>query len=104
MHRPTLGLAALLFLLVGGGLWLWKDSVSPGLGGMLFRVGVVLGLFWLALPDLSRISGWLLGGAVAGCLVLAAGGWYYILVALAATGLGWFALRRVESAKDAKKA
>lgn len=80
---------------------LWTNSeagLQPGLGGMLFRVGIVLALFWLAWPDLARLSLWWVGGAIAGCLVLAAGGWYYILVALAAAGLGWFVLRSAGSA------
>lgn len=58
MSRTLLGLVALVFLLGGGlavafGLTHQSDWVS---GAVAVRVGAVLGVIWLALPEIRRTS------------------------------------------------
>ena len=54
MHRPTVGLIALALLAGAAACWFF------GLGSMalvtaFWRVGLVLSVLWLALPDLVRV-------------------------------------------------
>jgi len=67
MRRTTLGIIALLLLLVGaitavqgpGGASAW------GFSGVCIKSGLVLGALWLALPQIQSIAGrfprWLIG-------------------------------------------
>src|SRR5437016_2062573 len=59
-RRTKLGILTLLLLLLAGVLKLF-ESTSPlameGWGACL-RVGLILGSFWLAYPDLSRLPIW----------------------------------------------
>ena len=55
--RLTIGLFAVL-LLVAGFLLPSGDSLSAA-GGACLRVGILMGLWWFAYPQVSRIPRWL---------------------------------------------
>lgn len=61
MHRPTVGLIALA-LLAGAAACYSFGWGSMGLETAFWRVGLVLSVLWLALPDLGRVRNkfWLL--------------------------------------------
>ena len=50
-QRGLIGWLGILGLMIGGVLCLASENQQGGLGGSLFRAGVVLGSLWLALPD-----------------------------------------------------
>ncbi|HQU45854.1 MAG TPA: hypothetical protein PK867_23770 [Pirellulales bacterium] len=54
MHRPTVGLIALALLAGAAACWLFGYG-SAAIEGAFWRVGLVMGLLWLALPDLLRV-------------------------------------------------
>jgi hypothetical protein len=54
MHRPTVGLIALALLAGAAGCY-WYGGGSLALGTAFWRVGLVMALVWLALPDLARV-------------------------------------------------
>jgi hypothetical protein len=63
MHRPTVGLIALI-LLAGAAYYRMfpppsEDSVQVGLEGACVRLGIVMAALWLALPQLSRFPWWI---------------------------------------------
>lgn len=76
VNRPFVGVLAIACL-VGGGATLIFDSFNNPWAGALIRVGVLLVVFWIALPAGSRpaawanFTPWTLVGIVAGALVLA---------------------------------
>jgi hypothetical protein len=67
MRRHALGLMAIVLLAVGifarGGT---DDTIS----GTCLRVGSVLGIFWLAWPQLERIPAWAIGAIGLGLLIV----------------------------------
>ena len=72
MRRTTLGILAILLLVVGF-IVAWRgpeDGSAAGLAGGCVRVGLVLGALWLALPQITALAkgapGWLLGWFVRG--------------------------------------
>ena len=73
MHRPTVGLIALVCLAAAAWLWwfplTWQGSAA--LQGATTRIGLVMGAIWLALPQLSRIPGWILQLVAATALIVA---------------------------------
>jgi hypothetical protein len=74
MHRPTVGILALL-LLVSGGIFLAlsaeDDSWQTSAAGCL-RVGAILAVLWLALPEVTRpVSRWILLAVVVGIFLVA---------------------------------
>ena len=54
MHRPTVGLIALA-LLAGAAACYFFGWGSMALETAFWRVGLVLSVVWLALPDLGRV-------------------------------------------------
>ena len=73
MHRPTVGILAIVLLLVGGVLYFFGPSnerYQEWIGGCI-RVGAVLGALWLALPQLRRLPNWMVPVIFAMCMVLA---------------------------------
>ena len=50
-QRGLIGWLGVLGLLMGGVLCLSSEEQQGGLGGSLFRAGLVLGALWMALPD-----------------------------------------------------
>ena len=59
MRRHLLGLIALASLVSSAFIY-WCPPLAPyqAFGAMGLRVGLVLGVFWLALPDLDRLPPW----------------------------------------------
>ena len=76
MRRTTLGILALLLLVVGviAALRGPADGSAAGFAGGAVRVGLVLGALWLAWPQLASLAsraprwilGWFVGKRVAG--------------------------------------
>jgi hypothetical protein len=74
MHRPTVGILALV-LLISGGVFLSKsanDSSWQNAAAGCLRVGAILAVLWLALPEVSRpLSRWILVAVVVGIFLVA---------------------------------
>jgi hypothetical protein len=74
MRRHLIGIIALVLLASFLGMWLWVPVASPNqetLMGAFERVGILMGLFWLAYRDLQRVPAWLLAAIPALLIVLA---------------------------------
>ncbi|HEV3343752.1 MAG TPA: hypothetical protein VG125_25490 [Pirellulales bacterium] len=71
MHRPTVGLIALV-LLAGGASCYLLGWGSAALESAFWRVGVVLALVWLALPELLRVRNKFLLAAFLAVVLVAA--------------------------------
>ena len=89
-RRTKLGLLALVLFALAGVLWMFEASsplATEGWGACL-RVGIILGAFWLAYPDLVRLPVWLLPALIV--IVLAAIRWKIFLFAVPPDiFLGW---------------
>ena len=57
MIRIAIGALAFTLLLVGAYLYLFQQESDPFVEAMLIRVGAVLGVIWLAYPQLESIKG-----------------------------------------------
>ncbi len=84
MHRPTVGILALILLVVGAIALVFpgdegsRQNVAAG----CLRVGLILAVVWLALPELTRsTSRWFLLGTIAVAIVLAR--WPRLIVVVA---------------------
>jgi len=55
MHRPTIGVIAIVLLAAG---FLLRDPSQATLSAACLRVGMVMGLLWLAHPQLERLPLW----------------------------------------------
>jgi hypothetical protein len=61
MRRHTIGMIAFVLLVGALGLWLWpQGSAQEALLGALVRVGLLMGAWWLAYPEVERMPPWLL--------------------------------------------
>jgi hypothetical protein len=72
MRRIVLGILAIVFVVGGVSVYtfgLIKESYAIGAGAI--RIGLVLGAFWLAWPQLVRIPWWFVQIGLAGTLVVA---------------------------------
>ena len=66
LHRPTIGAVAVLLLLGSVALAVWYPSEASQLWmSACLRVGLVMGLLWLAYPQLSQLRPWLIAVIVA---------------------------------------
>lgn len=94
MQRKILGILSLVLLVGGGALMLLapESEYTQNLLAPCFRMGVVLGALWLALPDLqfARNRLWLL--AIGGTLLVIVR--WPKLIPLALGALGLFAILR----------
>ncbi len=63
LHRPTVGLVALLLLGTAGTLFLLRPEQQMWIGACL-RIGLVMAALWLALPTLQRFPWYFVLGAV----------------------------------------
>lgn len=55
MHRPTLGIVTLIVFAIGIGFLVAGDGhQSEFISNACLRMGILLGVLWLALPDASR--------------------------------------------------
>lgn len=75
MQRTILGLLALALLLGGGAVCLlWPESSLYTVGLGCLRLGVLFGVIWLAIPNVSslftRFPPWLVAATAAGIVVI----------------------------------
>jgi hypothetical protein len=66
MHRPTVGLIAIVLLAVGLATY---HQAEDTLSAACLRVGVVMAILWFAEPQLKNVPRWLAVGGVVGLLV-----------------------------------
>ncbi len=61
MHRPTVGVLAILLLLAGGVMYFagYDEGNALLLQAAFLRVGAVLATIWVAHPELSRMRPWM---------------------------------------------
>jgi hypothetical protein len=61
MHRPTVGVLAILLLLAGGVMYFagYDEGSALLLQAAFLRVGAVLAVLWVAHPELSRMRPWM---------------------------------------------
>lgn len=73
MHRPSVGILALVLLTTGTALWTFGDNTDTTSAWVAacWRIGLALAALWLALPDMKRVPIWLLAGLLFGALVVA---------------------------------
>jgi hypothetical protein len=75
-QRILLGAIAALMLLGGIALYAFFPAANPALTAILIRVGTVLGVVWLAFPQLrtvgQRVPVVIICGALAGLVLMAA--------------------------------
>ena len=55
MHRPAVGIIALVLLLLGAFLFLLGNDQSVAWQTGCVRVGLLMGAFWLAMPHLKGV-------------------------------------------------
>ena len=75
MIRTATGILALTLLIVGVFLYAFQPNASLVAAGMMVRIGAMLGVTWLAFPQLEALKGRLPGILIALamiCLVVAA--------------------------------
>ena len=76
MQRTLLGLLTAFILLATGGLWLLmpESSGKATLVGTGLRLGIILGVVWLALPNVfglfQRFPAWLMGTTLLGIVLM----------------------------------
>jgi hypothetical protein len=71
MHRPTIGILAILLLAAGAVMYFGDYDEGPAqqIQGAFLRVGTLLATLWLAYPELRRMRPWmaiLIVGALVG--------------------------------------
>jgi hypothetical protein len=66
IQRALLGVIALVLVAVGLATW---GGTNETVSGTSLRVGIVLGLAWLAWPQLRRLPGWMVAVVGVGLLV-----------------------------------
>ena len=73
MHRPSVGILALVLLTTGTALWTCGDNsdTTAAWVAACWRIGLALAALWLALPDMKRVPIWLLAGLLFLALVVA---------------------------------
>jgi hypothetical protein len=64
MHRPTVGLIAIVLLCGAAACYLFGVG-GAAIESAFWRVGVIMGLLWLALPELVRVRGKFVWGLLA---------------------------------------
>ncbi len=55
MHRPTIGLIAVILLAVG----VYTHSSDEAVSAACLRIGAVMAILWFALPQLRGVPRWL---------------------------------------------
>jgi hypothetical protein len=65
MHRPTVGLIAIVLLGTALALWIIPSGLQShqALLGACLKVGAVMGALWLAHPQLMRLPKWMAAAA-----------------------------------------
>ena len=59
MRRHAIGVIAILLTAAAAALWIWPTGeANEALLGPFFRVGLLMGVLWLAYPDVERLPAW----------------------------------------------
>jgi hypothetical protein len=61
MHRPTVGILAIVLLAAGAVMYFggYDEGPAEQIQGAFIRIGVLLVTLWLAHPELSRMRPWM---------------------------------------------
>jgi hypothetical protein len=61
MHRPTVGVLAILLLLAGGVMYFggYEEGNAGLFQAAFLRIGAILATLWVAHPELSRMRPWM---------------------------------------------
>jgi hypothetical protein len=87
--RPTLGLFAVILLAAGLLLRDPSDNTLSAASGACLRVGLLMGIWWFAWPQVQHIPRWL--AITSGLVLLVAMRWpKLLLVAIPLLALMWF--------------
>ncbi len=72
MHRPTAGWLAILLTAAGVVLVFgnFGRNELESLGAACLHIGILLGLLWLAEPQLRNLPAWLVVGVIASAVIL----------------------------------
>ncbi|HWB00030.1 MAG TPA: hypothetical protein VG713_16135 [Pirellulales bacterium] len=95
VHRPTVGILAVVLLAAGAAASLFAPStvLYEQIASAGLRIGAVLGVIWLALPDLRLARNrWLLGTLLACCIAVFLLPRIPIVKLLPILGIAWLAL------------
>jgi hypothetical protein len=92
MQRRILGIAAVVFLLLGGAIWLCRPEWDVELA-FFIRMGAILVAAWLAYEDVQRLPGWILVTLPVVLIVLVR--WPRLLLLLIPALAVWMILQRV---------
>jgi hypothetical protein len=67
MHRPTVGVLAILLLLAGGVMYFggYEEGNAGLFQAAFLRIGAILATLWVAHPELSRMRPWMITVLVA---------------------------------------
>ena len=107
VHRPTVGVLAVVLLVAGivSALAAPHTAVYDQLTSACLRVGAVLAVVWLALPDLRQARNrWLIVSLFAACLAVVILPRFIpvgrlLVIALPVLGAGWVLLKALRPAK-----
>jgi hypothetical protein len=62
MHRPTIGLIAVVLLVAG---FATRGATDDALSAALLRVGLVMAILWFAHPQIKNLPKWWVAGGAA---------------------------------------
>jgi hypothetical protein len=93
MRRHVLGIVALVLILFGVGSYFHLTGRIIGQSGasnLLLRAGLVLGAIWLAMPQLEKLSPWIVVVAVVGGLAAMMNPFLLVYVVIAVVAIALF--------------
>ena len=86
MHRPTIGLIAVVLLAIG---FFTREQPEGTVSGACLRIGLIMVLLWFAHPQVKNVPRWLVAFGVASLFVVMR--WPKLLVfAVPLFALLWF--------------
>jgi len=67
MHRPTIGLIAIVLLVVG---WYTHSQSDQALSAACLRIGAVMCILWFAQPQLPNLPRWMVAAGAIGLFII----------------------------------